>query len=44
MERGGGHALERKVEEGAVGWKGFRGEITVAGVPARALGVPFFSL
>jgi len=43
VESGGGHGLERKVEEGAVGGKGFRGEIAVAGVSAESfLGFRFF--
>jgi hypothetical protein len=44
VESGSGHALERKVEEGAVGGKGFREEIAVAGVSVDSFGVPFFPM
>lgn len=44
MESGSGHALERKVEEGAVGGKGFREEIAVAGVSVESFWGSFFFL
>jgi hypothetical protein len=42
VERGGGHALEWKVE-GAVGGKGFRGEIAVADASTKSFWGSLFS-